>query len=61
MQEKKEKKKYELESDEQVEGFIDNYPIEEENEQKIKLGSYLSSQESELHSSRQGYNTALEG
>lgn len=60
MQEKKEKKEFEIESDEQIEGFVDNYP-EEENEQKIKLGSYISSQESEIHSSRQGYNTALEG
>lgn len=41
MQEKK-SKKFELESDEQIEGFVDNYP-EEDTEQRIKLGSYLSS------------------
>jgi hypothetical protein len=43
-------------------GFVDNYPVDESEENKhhnkIELGGYISPSSGAFHSGREGYNTS---
>lgn len=56
-------KQSEIASDDQIEGFVDNYPIDpEEDAHRIQLGSYISTSQKSgaLNSGREAYNSGLE-